>query len=98
MLKKNVKYQFLNGVEFLPIRNGLDNAMKKLQKKGLGHNPRKAEVISYLMEEELWNREILCLTGPPIKIFRSLVFILGLNLGLRTGEHRELRRGMFEVG
>jgi hypothetical protein len=96
MLKKNVRLQFLREDVFLPIRNALDNTMKTLQSKGLGHNPRKAEVISPLMEEELWSGGYLGDQSSQ-HLLSTLVYLLGVNLALRSGEHRKLRREMFQV-
>lgn len=94
--EKNIAYQFLKDTQFLPIRNSLDRAMKTLQAQGMGHNPRKADIVSLFMEEELWCSGLLGDSTPRI-LLRSLVFVLGVNLGLRSGEHRLLRRPMFQV-
>lgn len=57
---------------------------------------RKAEIISEVMEEALWNANQLGDHNPKALIC-TVVFLLGLNLGLRAGEHRNLRREMFTV-
>lgn len=96
VVMRNVRHQFLKDPSFLSIRNALDNIMKKLQREGLGYNPKKADVVTALMENELWNGGHLG-DNSPKQLLRTMVFILGINLGLRAGEHRNLRRGMFEV-
>lgn len=70
--------------------------MKSLQKEGLGFNPKKADVVSTAAEEQLWVTGALG-KDTPEKLLRSLVYLLGVNLALRTGEHRKLRREMFQV-
>ena len=62
----------------------------------LGNCPKKVDVVTELMEDSLWNLELLGSSSPKI-LLRTLVFSLGLKLGLRKGEHRLLRRNMFEV-
>lgn len=94
--KRNISYSFLKEDRFLPIRNSLNNVMKELQAIGLGNNPKKVDVVSPLMEEELWSAGVLG-DSSSRQLLRTLVYVLGLNLGLRTGEHRKLRRQMFEV-
>jgi hypothetical protein len=95
-LKRNIRYQFLKEEQFIPIRNALDNVMKSLQSCGLGNNPQRVDIVTEVMEESLWCNGLLGSSSPRL-LLRTLVFSLGLNLGLRTGEHRKLRRCMFEV-
>jgi hypothetical protein len=89
-------YSFLKSDAFQPIRNALDNRMRALQTIGLGHNPSQAEVVSMAMEEALWIGGQLG-QEPPSRMLNTLVYLLGVNLGLRSGEHRKLRRNMFQV-
>lgn len=93
---RGVTYSFLKGENFIPIKNSLDNRMRALQTIGLGHNPSKADVITREMEEALWAGGQLGEESPSL-LLNSLVYLLGVNLGLRSGEHRKLRREMFEV-
>jgi hypothetical protein len=95
-IQKNISLKFLKNETFVPIRNALDNIMKELQTLGLGFNPKKAEVISTLVEEELWRGGHLGVNSSQL-LLRTVVYTLGLNLALRAGEHRRLRREMFEV-
>ena len=62
------------------VRNCLDNVLKDLQKEGLGHNLRKVDVISSMMEEEMWNCGVLG-RNSTVKLLETLVYMLGLNLG-----------------
>lgn len=95
-LKQSVVYNFLKDGRFIAIRNALDNVMKRRQEEGLGHNPRKADTVTNLMEETLWNNSLLGDSSPKL-LLKTLVFSLGINLALRAGEHRTLRREMFSV-
>lgn len=70
--------------------------MKSLQTAGLGNDPKKVDVISQLVEDELWRTDILG-DKTPRQLLRTLIYVLGVNLALRTGEHRLLRREMFQV-
>jgi len=36
-------------------------------------------------------------TTTPKRFLSTVVYLLGVNLGLRAGEHRKLRRSMFQV-
>ena len=88
--------EFLKDSRFLSIRNAVNNIMKDLQRKGFGTNPRKADIISEITEELLWTKGLLGVE-PSQKLLQTVVFILGLNLGLRTGEHKLVKREMFRV-
>lgn len=89
-------YGFLNDQVFVPIKNALDNRMKQLQTEGLGFNPQQADVITLEMEEALWLGGQLG-SECPAMLLNTLVYMLGIHLGLRSGEHRKLRREMFCV-
>lgn len=89
-------YSFLKSDVFQPIKNAVDNRMRALQSVGLGHNPSQAEVVTMEMEEALWIGGQLG-QDPPARLLNTLVYLLGVQLGLRAGEHRLLRRNMFQV-
>lgn len=95
-VEKNVVYEFLKKSQFLPIKNALNNRMRFLQSNGLGFNPKKVDIVTRIMEEELWSCGHLGDSCPKM-LLQTLVFLLGINLGLRAGEHRLLRRPMFKV-
>ena len=94
--KRNVSHRFLKDEKFILIRHAIDNLLKERQKTGLGFNPKKSDIVTDMMEEELWREGILGVNSPR-HLLRTLVFVLGLNLGLRSGEHRKLRQSMFKV-
>ncbi len=89
-----VVHSFLSEKEFASIRNSLDDTMRHLQSIGLGYAPKKPDVVTDVMEEVLWSQGILG-KSPSTKLLKSLVYLLGVNLGLRAGEHRLLRKPMF---
>jgi hypothetical protein len=54
-------------------------------------------VISHEVEERLWNEGILG-DSSPVQLLDALVFSLGLQLALHSGqEHRCLRPDMFQI-
>lgn len=89
-------YKFLVEKRFERIRNALDSVMKLRQKEGRGNNPRKAEIITEDQENFLWNNSILG-GDTPKKLVSTLIYVLGVRLMLRSGEHRCLRIDMFRV-
>lgn len=93
---RGVAHSFLNSNEFVAVRNALDNRMRDLQAVGLGNNPERVDVITLEMEEVLWATRRLG-NDSPTMLLHTIVYLLGINLGLRTGEHRKLRREMFQV-
>ena len=71
--------------------------MKDLHKRGIGNAKKQANVISEELEEKLWNENLLC-DDSPKKLQNTLIFCLGLNLALRSGqEQRRLRPDMFQI-
>jgi hypothetical protein len=58
---------------------------------------KQAEVISEGTENQLWETNLLG-EDSPTKLQETLLFCLGLNLALRSGqEHRNLMPSMFEI-
>jgi hypothetical protein len=71
--------------------------MKKRAEEGFGLQTRKAEVISVHKEEYLWTSGLLGDSSPTC-LLDTLVFLLGLNFALRSGEeHRTLSRDQLKV-
>lgn len=87
--------RFLVEPKFSSIRNALDNVMKIRQREGRGNNPKKADVVSREVEKMVF--EYLADDSSPKKVIQSLIYTLGINLMLRSGEHRSLSRNNFEV-
>ena len=79
------------------FRSVLDGVLKDLHRKGIGTFKKRAQIISSDLEEQLWQEDILGDDNPQ-KLLDTLVFCLGLNLALRSGqEHRQLRPDMFTL-
>ena len=89
-----IQWKIVEGADFLDARTVLDNISKERTKANIGIQRRQASVISYDMENELWERGILG-ENTPEKLRNSVLFLLGINLLLRAiDEHYQLRREM----
>jgi len=71
--------------------------MKKRQKQGLGCNPKKADVVTFEMENFLFENNFFG-SNSPKQLLNTLIYLLGVRLMLRSSEHRQLRLSMFEIG
>lgn len=79
------------------FRGALDSVLKELHRSGIGTVKKQAEVVSCETESRFWEDGILG-DDSPQKLLDTLIYVLGLNLALRSGkEHRDLRPSMFEV-
>ena len=86
---KTVK--FLSDVKFKPIQDALDALMKDRARLGMGVAPRQAQVITFEMENILWERGLLDDDNPHV-LLNTLVYVFGLYFALRgRGEHRRIR-------
>jgi hypothetical protein len=82
----------LSDPKFSSLQNVVDRLMKKRAEEGLGLQTRRAEVISVQKEDHLWKMGLLGDSSPSI-LLDTMVFLLGLNFALRSGEeHRMLSR------
>ena len=82
---------------FAFFRGALDSKLKELHQLGVGNSKTQAEVISSDLESKLWNDGLLG-DDTPQKLLDTLVYLLGLNLALRSGkEHRNLKPSMFQL-
>jgi hypothetical protein len=96
ILRLNRNVQLLKDAKFGEIKNALNGTIKILQSEGLGYDPKKAEIVTPLVEEQLWINGHLG-SSTSSQLVSTVMYLLGINLGLRSGEHRKLRRSMFEV-
>ncbi len=78
------------------FRRAFDGVLKNLHRSGTGANKKHAEVISLEMEERLWEEGCLG-DDDPKKLLNTMVFCLGLNLALRSGQERRLSPEMFAI-
>ena len=90
--EKGVDWKLIDGNQFKEVRTVLDNLMKQRASENIGTVVRQAEVISMKHEDELWNSRVLG-EDSPNKLRDTVLFLIGLNFGLRAGdEHYDLRR------
>ena len=88
----NVLWKLFDDPQFLEVRTVLDNVMKERAKQNIGTVTKKAEFISMEFEDELWKKGVLG-KDTPDKLRDTVLFLLGVNIGLRAGdEHYDLRR------
>uniref|UniRef100_A0A1X7VKI1 ZMYM2-like/QRICH1 C-terminal domain-containing protein n=1 Tax=Amphimedon queenslandica TaxID=400682 RepID=A0A1X7VKI1_AMPQE len=79
------------------FRSSLDSVLKDLYKRGIGNVKKQADVISEKLEEKLWDDNLLG-DDSPKKLQNTLIFCLGLNHALHSGqEHKHLRPNTFEI-
>ncbi|XP_041355536.1 zinc finger MYM-type protein 2-like [Gigantopelta aegis] len=84
---------FLDEACYAGLRSVLDARMKEIARKGIGISKRQAQIISEEQEDILWRKQFLG-EDTPRQILDTLVYLIGLNFTLRTGdEHRFLRVG-----
>lgn len=74
--------------EFADTRLALDTAMKETTLEGNGLQKKRASAISFEEEKKLWDQNILG-DDNPSRLNRTLLYLLGINAGLRGGD--ELR-------
>ena len=92
--KRRIPWRLYDPVHFMDLRNAVDNIMKERTAKGLAKK-KQAEIISFAVEELLWEK---CVLGDsnPLQLLWTMVFLLGLCCALRCGkEHWNLRRPGF---
>ena len=88
--KKN--WKIVDGPDFTELRVVLDNVMKERALRNIGMVKKQAGFIPYGFENTLWEKGLLGEDSPD-KLRDTVLFLLGINLGLRAGdEHHHLRR------
>lgn len=84
------KLSLFNDIEFIESREVLDAQMKFLAREGNVKPKRRADIISRDMEDQLWSTGLLG-SDSPKKLLETLIYLLGLHLGLRAcSEHKAL--------
>ena len=90
--QNNVFWKVLEDAEFPEVRTVLDSVMKERALSMGARVKRQASYISMDIENELWSKNILG-EDTPEKLGDTVLFLLGINLGLRAvHEHYDLRR------
>ena len=89
---KGKKWKLVDGPDFCELRNVLDNVMKERARRNIGMVKRQANVIPLDFESKLWEKGLLGEDSPD-KLRDTVLFLIGINVGLRAGdEHQALRR------
>ena len=90
-------WRLLGDEEFKELKYTLDNVMKARTAAGIGTTIRKAEVLSFGDENQLWSQGYLGLNNPTA-LMHAVVYVLGMTCALRAGkEHHSLRSIGFEL-
>ena len=91
LVRGGKKWKLIESVEFGKLCNVLDNLMKERAQNNIGLVKRQAGLINANIENKLWIDGVLGEENPD-QLRSTVVFLLGLNLGLRAGdEHYALR-------
>ena len=89
--EKGLPWKLIDDPQFSKLKAVLDNVMKERTESNIGTTVRRAEVIDPSIEESLWKSNFLG-EDTPDKLRSTVLFLLGMNCGLRAGdEHYDLR-------
>ena len=84
-------WKLLNDECFSDIKYTLDNVMKECAACNVGGPVRKADILTFMDKDILWEMGLLG-TEYPKQLLNTVLFTLGLTCALRAGkEHRFLR-------
>ena len=91
-----LQWKIVEGPEFYDLKMVLDNVMKERTAMGVGKGKKIAKLITFEMENDLWNRGFLG-SDTPDKLRTTVFYQLGLKCCLRgVGEHYYLRHDVPE--
>ena len=83
-------WKLLDNKEFTELKFTLENTMKQWVTNGIGINVKKADIISVVEEDILWERGILGSENPE-QLLQTILYVIGLNCALCAGKkHRPL--------
>ena len=86
----NPQVYFFSNEIFEKLRKSLGVEKKTSTQNNVGLKPEKADVISALIENDLWKSNILESDNPET-LLRTTFYLIGLNFGMKAGdEHRKL--------
>ena len=82
----------VDGPQFKQFRVVLDNIMKERALQNIGMVKKQAQLIPLSFEQTMWDKGVLGEHEPEI-LRDTVLFLVGINCGLRAGdEHHDLRR------
>ena len=91
LFSKGLKWKLIEG-DFDQLRTVLDNTMKERAQQNIGTVVKRAEMISLEHEKSLWDSGLLGESNPE-QLRDTVLFLIGLNVGLRAGDEQyNLRR------
>ena len=89
--KRRIGWKLFDPIHFMDLRNTVDNIMKERTKQGLARKTQ-SEIISFAVEELLWEKGVLGEDNPE-QLLWTVLYLIGLCCALRGGsEHWNLRR------
>ena len=92
VMSLGLNWKLTDGVEFVKLKQCLDNCVKETASMGLGRDVKSAQALYYSDIDKMWESGILG-EDSPAKLSDTILFLLGLNCVLRSGhEHKNLRR------
>ena len=94
LVVNKLNWNLVYGPKFGDLKVVLDNVMKERTALNIGVTKRQVGVISYQIENQLWEQNILG-DDTPDKLRNTVLFLIGVNIQLRAvEEHYDLRREM----
>ena len=89
--QNNLPWKLIDGPEFIDVKMVFDNVMKESATNNIGMVKKQAQFISLDIENDMWEKGVLG-ESTPDKLRETVLFLLGINLGLRAGyKHYSLR-------
>ena len=89
--KKRIGWRLFDPIDFIDLCNAVDNIMKERTAQVMG-KVHQSDVITFGMEEILWQKNVLG-EDTPIQLLFTVFYQMGLCCALRGGfEHTTLRR------
>lgn len=97
-IKERRSVKFMADKNFETLKLAVDNVMKERAHEGLGLHVKQAQVITVAQEQFLWEKGFLGDENPQ-QLVRTVLYLMGVHFGLRSGEHhRNIRRVFLSFG
>ena len=92
LISKGKHWKLIKGGQFEGLHNVLDNVMKERATSSIGTTKCQADLLSIQEENKLWESGVLGEENPT-QLRNTVLFLIGLNIGLRAGDEQyNLRR------